>query len=230
MAGALRYYSDRYYKNVVALTHLDGNNGALPGFYPNLAHSDPNGIAAHATGTLPACSTAQKLFGVTSMQLDKTQGQWITVVDNANMQIGTGDFTIEIAFYTGSPSIVHMLIDFNFANSGGGANGFAIYCHVGQFKFYSAADQIVGGAVATNTWQRIAYSRNSGTGVLYVDGSSVGSWADGQTYNHAEMKVGSDVFPTSDGATGFIEELRLTVGIGRYPANYTVSNREFQNY
>lgn len=230
MAGALRYYSDRYYAQTVVLTHLDGNNGDLAASYPNLAHSDPTSIFSHAVGTLPACSTAQKLFGVTSLQLDKTQGQWIQVTDNANLQIGTGDFTAEIALYTGAPSAINVLWDFNQAFSGGGANAWGLYTQSSKFIFYSGSVHINAGSVATNTQQRITYDRRAGTGVMYIDGTSIGSWADGQTYNHGKILIGADPFPTADGTTGYIEEIRLTIGVSRYSGNHTVSNREFQNY
>ncbi|MCO1337174.1 LamG domain-containing protein, partial [Microbulbifer sp. OS29] len=76
--------------------------------------------------------------------------------------------------------------------------------------------------LSAGQWHHIALSRNSGITKLYVDGVAVGSWTDSTNYTQDRYILGgisdTDTFP---GLGGWLDEFRVTNGIGRFPDDFT---------
>ena len=74
-------------------------------------------------------------------------------------------------------------------------------------------------------WHHVALVRNSGTTTLYVDGTSAGSYADTDSYSDnsgSPRPVIGARYDTSKGNfKGYMDDLRLTVGVARYTSNFT---------
>lgn len=85
--------------------------------------------------------------------------------------------------------------------------------------------------MAANTWAHVALSRVSGTTRLYVDGIEKGSWADSTNYLTAPLRIGRSAFASASAEdfSGQVDEFRVTKGIGRYSANFTVPASAYPN-
>lgn len=217
---------DANFANVKLLCHFDGTNGSTT--YTNSATGGGTIVQAGTS----ALTTTSPLFGTASMDTTGTANSRALAADSVDYQLGTGDFTLEFAFYTATPAQANKtLIDFNQTLTHA-TTGFEIYINSSSFRFYfNSADRITGGTVLTNTWQRIALSRVSGTTRLYIDGTKVGSnYTDGNTYNHGTINLGAESGGGA-GAAGHYDEWRLTVGVGRYSgASYTVDAAAFPDH
>ncbi len=79
------------------------------------------------------------------------------------------------------------------------------------------------------TWTHIAFSRNSGTNRLFVNGTSVAtntnSWT--QTFTSTNVLLIGQTIGQDRPFDGYIDELRITRGVARYTANFTAPTSTF---
>ena len=146
----------------------------------------------------------------------------IVIADDASLDVGTGDFTIEAWIYLTSD-------DGSWAISSHAANGgmwFGRYSAGLVFRRYSVADVITATPPSINTWHHIAVARSSGQTRMFVNGTQVGTTAtDSTDYSvAASLYIGDDGNALIGGAqmmTGYIRDFRLVKGTGLYTANFT---------
>jgi hypothetical protein len=173
-------------------------------------------------------STTQSKFGGSSMYFDGTT-DCLFRPTSPNFGYGTGDFTIEFWLYlnaVGTQTVVS-----NLASSGSTAPHIYYLTGSGLKYFTANADRISGPALSTGTWYHIAISRYSSSTRMFVNGSQVGStYADSNNYDAtAPLGVG-DYGSTPTGSNtlnGYINDLRITKGIGRYTQNFTPPTTAF---
>lgn len=213
--------NDPFFSSVVMLAHFDGTNGS--NVYINSC-SRGAGITTTTPGKL---STSGMLFGSACLAL--TGGGIFPSSTSSDYTMGSGDFTMEVACYTGSPSQTAMLLDLRTI---GVSVCPALYITGGTFRYYvNGVDVITGGSVATSTWQRLSVSKVSGTTRLFLDGTQSGSnYTDSNTYAGTTLAFGGDSFNSLNSLTGNLDEGRLTKGVGRYSSNYTVDAAAFPNF
>ena len=170
-------------------------------------------------------STAVVKYGSGSMYFDGT-GDYLYLPSNRNLELGTGDFTLECWVYaTSAPSDVGI---FESRTDGNGAttNGFTITA------FSSSVIRIFSGSVLisssgtsyVNTWCHVAVTRVSGTFNLYINGVSQGTSTTARTLSNTDAVVGGGRYGTTGAVTtsfpGYIDDLRITKGIARYTQNF----------
>lgn len=217
---------DPSFGSVVLLCHFDGTDGDTTATNVVQALGRGNIMGGGATKQI---DTAQALFGTASAWINNTTSQWWTSATHADYAFGTGDFTIEFACRT--PSLASDIIfDMRPSGTEGAYPALSLNSSGNLFYYVSSATRITGSAaLTTNTWQRIAVSRVSGTTRMFVDGVQVGSsWTDSTNYLQSGIYLGASQF--SSGATpwnGWIDEVRITKGVGRYSSNYTVDAAAF---
>jgi hypothetical protein len=164
--------------------------------------------------------TTTKKFGTGSMEFDGTT-DYVVQPTSENYGYGTGDFTIEFWLYlnavTGSKTIVSNLTSSSSTNP-------HLYMSTSSIRYYTVnADRITGGTLSTGQWYHIALVRASGSTRLYIDGTQSGStYTDANNYGAtAPLGIGtywSSGSPvTTDTLNGFIDDLRITKGVARYP-------------
>lgn len=204
---------------------FDGSDGAT-------AYTDPVAGAYTFAGTAQL-DTAQKKFGTASLLLDGNS-DYITLPDSANWVFGTGDFTIEcwvrLADYVTSnyESIFSQYVDSsNYTQLGliyTGSDWNIVY------QVRTTTDGVKGVSangvtMDLNTWYHIALVRSSGVCKIYLNGVNVTD-SDGVTTtdipDYASVlyvgQLGNDeVF-----FNGWIDELRVSKGVARWTANFTV--------
>lgn len=174
-------------------------------------------------------STSVKKYGTGSIALDGT-GDWLMTPNRTNLNVGSGDFTVEAWVYTGSSS-QQVIIGANRNSDGVGAFMLNLN-YTGKVRFFcsysggSFLDYNVGtGTISDSAWHHIAVTRSGSSLRIFIDGTQTGTTnttlGTASIDNAiADYRVGS----TTDGAlnfNGYIDDLRITRGVARYTANFT---------
>jgi hypothetical protein len=173
--------------------------------------------------------TAQKKIGATSMYFDGT-GDYLTVTDHADFDWGTGDFTID--FWAKADVANTNLNWISRANtSTGHSTWFFRIENSSTVTFANAPTETqnqYSHTVGTTAWKHYAAVRSSGTTTIYVNGTSIGSFSDTNNYstNGGNIYVGARQYSSAitQNYNGYIDEVRVSAGIARWPSNFTVSS------
>ena len=217
--------TDPDYSSVSLLLHGDGTNGSQ-----TFLDNSPSVKTLTAFGTAQI-STAQSKFGGSSLFFDNSLLNYITAPSNADFAFGTGDFCVEAWIYQRSQSQYASLLEIgNHQTNTGilfitGSNGFQIY-----------SNAFIGGAgnpLSLNVWQHVAYSRSGTTLRVFLDGVQQGSNATfsnnlSVTTNVSIGFAATTAFSDYD-FDGYIDDIRITKGVARYTANFTVPTEAFPN-
>ena len=176
-------------------------------------------------------STTQKQVGTSSLYLDGTASTFIQSSSNSDYVLGTGDFTIEAWVYrTGNAGANQVLIDFR--SSGSAAVVPTLYLNSTYVPIFlvNGTSVITGSAaVALSTWTHIAISRTSGSTTMWVNGAQSGStYSDSNSYIQGPITIGANPAGASY-FSGYIDELRIQKGIGKYNATFTPSTTPFNS-
>lgn len=225
---------DANFANVVSLLHADGTDGTqVFTDQKSKVWTPKSNTRTWSFSDNAQLDTAQALFGSSSLLLDGT-GDFISAPDSADFEMGSGDFTIEIAF--------------RFATLGGIQNLCSKWTATGNQRSYILRAEtdsnnlqwiwsVTGSATAvtlqssvtwaTGQWYRATISRVGATWYLFLDGALLtsGTAATPFATGTAIFKIGNT--DSSNYFNGWIDEFRFTKGVGRYTANYTVDAAAF---
>jgi hypothetical protein len=180
-------------------------------------------------------STSQSKFGTASMYFNGTS-DYITMPTTVNLQLGTGDFTIETWSYLTSRASSYPCIFSNYNSFTTGALSiFAGHASSSstayQVAYNGSFPAIAGGTITYNTWNHIALVRNSGTLTLYINGTVTGTPVTGATA--ALNGVGTVTYigtagdsPTGGYIAGYLDDYRISK-YARYTGAFTPSAVEF---
>jgi hypothetical protein len=156
-------------------------------------------------------STTQKQWGTTSMKYDGT-GDWLTVLDSPQLQIGTGDFTIDGWVYLSTNGIVYGLVSKGTATTGWSVN----VTTLNKLQFSYTTSNLTGTtSLATGTWYYFAVVRSgSATGnlKLYLNASLEATSGGAVTDNFNQtstLYVGADRIGSS-ALNGYLQDVRVT--------------------
>jgi hypothetical protein len=140
----------------------------------------------------------------------------------SSLAIGTNSYTVEAWVYLTS------------YNSGGSAiidtrnssitNGFALYVLNSEtLNFaYSTSAFVAGGTVHLYAWTHVAYSRNNGTGTLFINGKTITSLTDTTNIASSTIKIGANTNGSSTSVLpGYLADLRVVNGSAVYSTNFT---------
>lgn len=225
--GAAAGSTDPNFSSVVLLCHFDGADGS---WTPPLNVVQALGRGSvMAGGPAAQLDTAQSLFGGASLYVNNSITQYAYSLLSADYAFGTGDFTIEFAIYLSTLG-TDIIFDMRPASTNGAYAALSMSSGGNLYYYVSSATRITGTAVLTaNTWQRIAVSRVSGTTRMFVEGTQVGSsWSDSTNYLQSRVMFGASSNNTgTDPINGWLDEARITNGVGRYSSNYTVATAAF---
>lgn len=219
--------SDANYSSVTGLWHFESTNGDTGPFINSATASGHGGNLTRA-GAGPSISTAQFVFGASSLRCT-TQGSSDNTANAYNF--GTGDYTVEWRSRLDSIAGANQVL-VGFGTGGGGDHTPIVYVDsAGVIRYYadgSAKITSASSTIAATTWYAICACRVSGNTRLFVGGTQVGStYVDSTNIGQSNgLWVGTDSSNTAP-ATGYIDELRVTKGFGRYAANYTPAAAAF---
>jgi len=213
---------DPYFANVVLLLHADGTNNSTT-ITDSSSQAQPMTAAGGAV-----ISTAQSKFDGSSLYFPQVPAQRITTPEgNTDFQFGTGDFTVECWVYQTSYTQYASIME---VGSSGGTSGMLFMITGTVMQTYSGGF-LGAGFVPLNQWVHLAWSRTSGVLKQFIDGVEVSSYA--MTNNLSATSpntiIGMSTYAVSASYpfAGYIDELRVTKGIGRYTANFTLPSGRF---
>ncbi len=219
---------DPNWANVTGLFHFEGTNASTLVGAVNESTSGVSlgNITSSAFG--PTHSSTQKKFGTTSASF-QAGAYAATNGGTLGLAMGTGDFTIEFWMFQTALQTANL---FDVGNTVGGTVLPLLYTDSSGNLFYYTNNtnriSSTGGLLTINTWHAIAAARVSGNTRMFIDGAQVGS-----TYVDSSNWTGTPqlVLPCiSTTWIGYIDELRITAGVGRYAANYTPAAAAFPNF
>lgn len=209
---------DPYFSSVYLLLHMNGSNGSTS--FPD---SSSNGFTVTASGDAQVSTTDPK-FGSGSLTLDGT-GDYLSVNMSSLINIGSQDFTAECWAYI------------NTGNTGTDAlfcfepitfRGPGILINNSNWVLrYANTESSSMGAVTTGAWQHVALARSGNSLRLFIDGNQIGSTlTDTTSYIDRNIGIGYAA-GIGDPINARIDELRITVGVARYTANFAPPSAPF---
>lgn len=181
-------------------------------------------------------STSIKKFGSGSVNFGTTDDNGSFSRQDADFQFGTGDFTVEAWVYqTTSQSlagITSSVDEGNFQTDSGFL--FALYQGKLTYAFKDSVTDMNANSsnytLPTNQWVHVAVSRNSGSMRIFADGVQKGSTkTNNGNASGTDFHVGRLLqdFSSRFLWAGYMDEIRVTKGVGRYTANFTPPASEF---
>jgi hypothetical protein len=209
---------DPYFNKVTALMGFD----ALP-------FEDVKGNVVSNSNVLLANGIAQYGGAAEFNGIDSV----LRLANSPSLVMGAGDFTQEIRFRLRSyPAGGQQRIIFsNAPQTGTQYADTTIGLNLqagGNVRVQSSYSVFITGSKVLPLNQEIcvAISRVNGTMYLFIDGQMDGSVASAQNFStQADLYLGKEAFNANNiGETldGYIDEFRITKGLGRYNANYAV--------
>ena len=180
-------------------------------------------------------STSVKKYGTGSLAFDGT-GDYLQggAFSSPVHAIGSGNFTIECWIYTNANKTQ---IIFDNGTVGGSSTSMQAALNSSGYPYFVIANSIVLTSsiiVNTTTWTHVAWVRNNGTIAIYVNGTSGGSASNTTNISDTGLTIGTpnDYRDTSTSFhfNGYIDDLRITIGIARYTANFTAPTAPFPTY
>ena len=161
-------------------------------------------------------STTQYKWSPTSMKFDGT-GDWLTSVDSPQLQLLSGDFTIEGWVYLSATGVAYGIISKGTASTGWSVN----VTSGNKLQFSYTASNLTGAtSLAATTWYYFAVVRSgSATGNLkvYLNGTADATSGGAVTDNFNQtsiLYVGASRTGTT-ALNGYLQDVRITNGFAR---------------
>lgn len=173
-------------------------------------------------------STAQFKFGTASLLFDGV-GDSVSSATSTDFEFGTGDFCVEFFVRRLRTGVIEHLFDQR-----------NVEPEVTPTVYIDAADKLIfytnGAAritgttsMVTGTWYHVAVSRISGNTRLFLNGTQESStYVDSNTYLSRPVKFGARNFDNNLGFQGYIDEVRISKGQGRYSTTFTPTTTQFE--
>jgi len=169
-------------------------------------------------------STATPLAGMGSVTFDGN-GDYLTLPNDAALNMGTGDFTWELWWKTGVDNFFTALLAKGYTAGG----DLLIETDDRQVIVYASSTAIIntGSALTYNEWNHIALVRNGTTMTVYVNGVSKGTATSSINFT-STAGLGIGASPTGyQPSNGQIADVRITKGVARYTEAFTPPTKPF---
>tara|TARA_R100000406_G_scaffold23945_2_gene15316 strand:+ start:4824 stop:9935 length:5112 start_codon:yes stop_codon:yes gene_type:complete len=208
----------RIYKGVAKYsgTTVGTQYFVVPSTNPSVLPDTPSGV-----------SGSSKLAKITdgAVSFDGT-GDYLIISDNADFEMGAGDFTIEAFFYNQENAVQSMITKYgdtvstrSFWLGTLSSTNPSFYWYSGGSSYYINGGT---GTLPLNKWSHVVAQRTSGDIYLFVDGKVVASatGASGAySFNDTSepLVIGSDSYASNEQPfQGFISNVRIVKGTGVY--------------
>lgn len=148
-------------------------------------------------------------------------GDRLLVSDDAALDVGTGDFTVEAWMYLDDDDGTYNIL----SHAATGGMWLGKYASGFVWRRYGVTNVVTATTDPTeNEWHHIAVARSGSSTKMFIDGVQTGSTAS-DTANYSvssTLYIGDDGGANSQYMKGYIRDLRITKGVARYTANFDV--------
>lgn len=218
---------DIYYNDVSLLLHCDGTDGSTS--FPDNS-STVHTVTANGTAEV---DTSQSKFGGASALFNGSTS-YLSAPNSTEFALETAsNFTVECWV---RPNTLgdHQVLVANRYDASGTLFGWNLHLiPTGEIVFYFT-DGVVITTVAqlsVGVWSHVAVVRSAGTVTIYIDGiSSVFQLFPDGVPSTSRLIIGANHNGTSNFFGGNIDELRITIDVARYTANFTPETVAFPNF
>lgn len=212
------------------LLHMDGSDDGTTFTDDSEGASEIHTV----TPTNAVTKTGTKKFGTASAHFDGS-GDYLTIPDSDDWNIGGGDFTIDFwmnaAEFPTNPDQDFILNQLEFGG-GGEVYGFAIGTVSNTVgAYFSNTDMNLGPQITLNgsvlgrenTWVHVAIVRNGDDWTLYIDGIAAATLNNSLALNNFAGDLVLGGVPTYGAYyyNGYVDEMRITKGLARWTDNFT---------
>jgi formylglycine-generating enzyme required for sulfatase activity len=209
----------QYLSDAVLLINGDGTSGAQNNTFIDGSSNNftvtRNGNATQGTFS-PFCGSGGSGYF-------DGNGDYLTIADNAALQMGTGDFTIE--FWINYTSLNGYPTPFSKGYTSAGALLFQTGANNGLMIVYANGSPVISetGTGTTGNWIHYALVRNGTTLTLYRNGSSVGSVTNSTNFNNTDNFAIGDRSGGGTPLNGYLSNFRIVKGTAVYTSSFTPS-------
>lgn len=187
----------------------------------------------------PTTSSTQAKFGSKSLAMTNTAGNRIVVSnDNGEFNFGTDSFTIEAWVYLTAMPATNGYPGAAWVVGGGPVNSnYGMDIAIGStdiimsINYFPSLQISAAHGMSTNQWYHVAWVRNGTAFAVYVDGVEKGtatsSIAADPNLTGIAIGAAEPTGSTDGNFPGFIDDLRITKGVARYPASFTPPTAAF---
>jgi hypothetical protein len=177
-------------------------------------------------------STGVFKYGTGSLAFDGS-GDWLVGRITPNLQLESGDFTIEFWLNGNSFSVTDIIGSFY-----QGAYSYLIQVSASQVTMYNALTTYTfSGTFNTGTWYHVALSRSGSNLRCFQNGVQIGStttvsgsWPAATRPLYVAYNDDNSRFGITSGFNGYIDDLRITKGYARYTSNFTPPTAAFPTF
>jgi hypothetical protein len=217
---------DPHWNQTVLAMHMDGANGST-------TFTDLKGKTVTRSGDAQI-STAQSKFGGASAYFDGAS-DYLSIADSDDFSFGTGDFTIECWAYPTNFSATRALISQRSAGDPNNYWGLRITATSGVVQFYVAVSGSVvlnrstTAALTAGAWNHIAAVRSAGVLSIYINGVNSATGTNYSSFPNvaSPVTIGMTIVTNTEPYLGYLDDLRVTKGVARYPADFTAPTAAF---
>lgn len=222
--------NDSYFSSVSLLLNMNGSNNST-----TITDSSSSPITVTAVGDAKISNTQSK-FGGTSLALDGTGDYGLINTSMTSFEF-SGDFTIEGWWWFNVNNVGYQGLLGSSTGPDTTPTGFLLACETNNvLVFYGSSTTswntvVVSSQVPTiNTWHHIAVSRIGNNVGLFYDGILIGTTTSSNFIRSGSaLRVGGyQSFPGGARSfNGYIDDLRITKGVGRYACSFTPPSAPF---
>jgi hypothetical protein len=176
-------------------------------------------------------STAQTKFGGGSMYFDGT-GDYLTIPSNVNLELGSGNFTLEawiyLNAYTNSGAVISKGVNGAYLIFMGASNELAFYAST-TGSSWTISNLAIASSPSLNNWHHVAVTREGSTVRTFFNGTGIATQSiSGSLVSQPNVPVIIGYYANS--MNGYIDDLRITKGIARYTTTFTPPTSAFPTY
>jgi len=218
IGGAVR---DVYFNLVTLLLPGNGTNGAQNNTFID---SSTNNLTVIRNGTLTQGTFSPFSQTGWSNYFDGT-GDYLSVADNAALNFGTGDLTVEGWVYMSALPASQFPIAGKF-NPGSPFVGWELLVqNTGVPRIWFGTSYLIAAssALSVGSWNHLAMVRSGSTVTLWVNGVSAGSATSSTDVNNSGTCFIGNEYNASNGLIGYLSNVRVVKGTALYTSTFTPS-------
>lgn len=181
-------------------------------------------------------STTTSKFSTASVYFDGSSA--INIPVNTALQFVSGDFTMEGWIYRTSSKLQNIITQddgisvgqaFQFRLNASNSLDFVYWKTSDRASFVARTTT---NTVSVNTWTHVAVSKSGNTLKIFIDGTQGYSGTESAMYQNALITTLGGFTSGLNGQafTGYMQDVRITKGVGRYTSNFTPPTQPFLTY